>query len=91
MTVDDDNFAEFKENVISEFEHKTVSTDFVAFARRNMKIMQRFDKQEVIRVGFRSDNIRREWTPAQKKCMNRALKKSYAMVGKVYVPGPELQ
>lgn len=96
--MDDDNFAEFKENVVSDFEsnsdnvlHKPISTDVAALIRRNNKIMQRFDKQEVIRVGFHVSNIRRDWTPAQKKCMNRALKKSYAMAGKVYIPRPELQ
>lgn len=48
-----------------------VSSELVERARRSIKISQRYDKQELDRVGGNYSNVRRDWTPAQKRRMRK--------------------
>jgi len=47
------------------------SPEVVARARRSIAINQRYDNQELARVGGNYSNIRRDWTPAQKRRMRK--------------------
>jgi len=48
-----------------------VSREVVERARRNIAIDGRYDNQELIRVGGNLNNIRRDWTAAQKRRMRK--------------------
>lgn len=48
-----------------------VSAEVVNRARRNAAIEGRYDAQELIRIGGRYENVRRDWTPAQKRRMRK--------------------
>lgn len=48
-----------------------VSEDVVYKARVSMKIEGRYDRQEIRRVGGKLENIRKIWTPAQVRRMNK--------------------
>lgn len=51
-----------------------VSTEVVERARRNIAIDLRYDAQELARVGGRYENVRNDWTPAQKRRMQKKRK-----------------
>lgn len=48
-----------------------VSSKVVEKARRNIEIQNRYNNQELDRVGGNYQNIRRDWTPAQKRRMRK--------------------
>lgn len=50
-----------------------VSADVVTRARASLKIQMRYDAQELARVGGKTEYIRRDWTPAQKRRMRKKL------------------
>lgn len=52
-----------------------VSQEVVDRARKSIKINGRYDKQEYRRVGGCGENMRKDWTPAQKRRMNKNFKK----------------
>ena len=51
-----------------------VSKEVVKNARRSIAVTGRYDEQELQRVGGNVKNIRKDWTPAQKRRMKKKLK-----------------
>lgn len=52
-----------------------VTNTVVERARKSIKIQARYDNQDYQRVGGRGENMRKNWTPKQKRRMNKKLKK----------------
>lgn len=48
-----------------------VSTEVMRKARKSLQIDLRYDKQELRRVGGVMKNIRKDWTPNQKRRMKK--------------------
>jgi hypothetical protein len=53
-----------------------VSENVVQRSQRWSDIQYRYEKQEVRRIGGKIENIRRDWTPAQKRRMKKKLRKA---------------
>jgi hypothetical protein len=54
-----------------------VSREAVKRSRYSMAVVGRYDEQERLRVGGVLSNIRKDWTPAQKRRMKKKLKGSF--------------
>lgn len=52
-----------------------VTKEAIEFARKSAKIKYRYENQELRRVGGWSAYTRNHWTPAQKRRINKSLKK----------------
>ncbi|AOZ64931.1 hypothetical protein SEA_OLYMPICHELADO_66 [Streptomyces phage OlympicHelado] len=52
-----------------------VSSEVVERARCGLRIQDRYDNQEVRRVGGNLEATRKDWTPAQKRRMRKKLRK----------------
>lgn len=52
-----------------------VSQEVVEKARQSIVITERYDAQELFRVGGVWSNMRRDWTPAQIRRMNKRYNK----------------
>lgn len=59
-----------------------VSSEAVQLARTMIRIQDRYNDQELKRVGGHVDNIRTDWTPAQKRAMRRNFRKQLKKAGK---------
>lgn len=51
------------------------SKEIVSKARRSIAITERYDAQELLRVGGVWRNMRKDWTPAQIRRMNKRYNK----------------
>lgn len=64
------------------------STETVQFARAMIRVQNRYDKQEILRVNGRGSNMRNDWTPAQKRSMRRAYRRLLKKFGRVNLSYP---